>query len=112
VPSFTRNAPLLSSFCYFILTLLSVKLPKSFVAIDLSEKMTDSSDRRNNGKSKDGDGDGLEDGDRGRSEERKEDHELPAAVEIGTVGPPSLSASEEGKRGMQPAGLPPPALDA
>jgi hypothetical protein len=91
--------------------LLSVKLPKSFVAIDLSEKITDSSERRNSGKNKDGDEERLEDGDRGRSGERKEEHDLLVADESEIATPPSI-APEERVDGMHPAVLPSSALDA
>lgn len=84
----------------------SVKLPKSFVAIDLSEKVPDAFERAN------GPTHTKEEGSegRGRSEERKEDAEpqelIPIADENGNVAEP-----EPLERQISPAALPPPALD-
>lgn len=90
----------------------SVKLPKSFVAIDLSQ---DNSDRPNNrsGKNKEN-GDAKSEGsERGRSEERKAEIKLPITDDMNNVAAPhSILESEERKDGIQPAGLPPPVMDA
>ena len=91
---------------------ISVKLPKSFVAIDLSQ---DISERRitSNSKSKENGDAKSEEGERGRSEERKDEIKLPIADENGNVAvPQSTFEVEERKDGIQPAGLPPPILDA
>ncbi|KAH7380670.1 histidine phosphatase superfamily-domain-containing protein [Pyrenochaeta sp. MPI-SDFR-AT-0127] len=88
----------------------TVKLPKSFVAIDLSEKVPDAFDRRTNGKSKDKEDVKSEDEERGRSEERKDDATpqglLPVTNEIDEVVPTPL------QKEISPAELPPPALGA
>jgi inositol hexakisphosphate/diphosphoinositol-pentakisphosphate kinase len=91
------------------LTIISVKLPKSFVAIDLSQDSnTDRRSTASNGKNKDA---GDAEADRGRSGER-EDVELPITDEIGNVASPqSVFELEERRDGVQPAGLPPPVLD-
>ena len=92
------------------LTPSSVKLPKSFVAIDLSEKIPDAFERRTNGKGKEKDDPKFEDEERGRSEERKEDFSpkdrIPIADESNDAMLPNL------QKEMSPAKLPPPALDA
>jgi inositol hexakisphosphate/diphosphoinositol-pentakisphosphate kinase len=88
-----------------------VKLPKSFVAIDLSQDNRDSSDRRSTASSKNKEN--VEESERGRSEERKNELQLPITDEIGNVATPhSIYEQEERKDGISPAGLPPPALDA
>jgi inositol hexakisphosphate/diphosphoinositol-pentakisphosphate kinase len=89
----------------------SVKLPKSFVAIDLSQ---DSSDRRStaSGKNKENGDAKSEEGERGRSEDRKDETELPIAAHGNVATPTTTFELEERKDGTQPAGLPPPALDA
>ena len=89
-----------------------MKLPKSFVAIDLSQ---DNIDRRNtaNGKNKDNGDAKSEEGERGRSEERKEETQLPITADIASVASPQSNFElEERRDGVQPAGLPPPAMDA
>lgn len=91
----------------------SVKLPKSFVAIDLSQDSN--GDRRSivNGKNKENGDAKSEEGERGRSEERKDEIKLPITDNISTVAMPhSIFEAEERKDGVQPAGLPPPAMDA
>jgi hypothetical protein len=100
-----------------VLTPSSVKLPKSFVAIDLSEKIApDSSERRTAGggseKGKDKDNSNVDEPDRGRSEERKESIWIPIADDQGNIASSSLFALEERGDGVQPAGLPPTALDS
>ncbi|KAF2032340.1 hypothetical protein EK21DRAFT_98995 [Setomelanomma holmii] len=84
----------------------TVKLPKSFVAIDLSEN-----GRANKGKEN---GDAKsEEGERGRSEERSSEIKIPIADENGNIAVPHSSLeTEERKDGVTLAGLPPPALDA
>lgn len=89
-----------------------MKLPKSFVAIDLSQ---DNIDRRGTagGKNKENGDTRSEDGERGRSEERKDETKLPITADIASVASPqSILEVEERRDGVQPAGLPPPALDA
>ncbi|KAF2133258.1 hypothetical protein P153DRAFT_307898 [Dothidotthia symphoricarpi CBS 119687] len=85
----------------------TVKLPKSFVAIDLSEKVPDALERRSNGNGKGKDNE--KESERGRSEERKEDNAPRVGVEsnkeIGDV------ASELKEDSIPPTELPPPALD-
>jgi hypothetical protein len=84
----------------------SVKLPKSFVAIDLSENGR-SSKGKENGDAK------FEEGERGRSEERKDETKIPSADENGNVAAPHTSLeTEERKDGVKLAGLPPPAMGA
>jgi hypothetical protein len=91
----------------------SVKLPKSFVAIDLSEKVPEAFDRSTNGKGKEHNMTEREE--RGRSDERDEDaSHIPIANEKGEiispgeiVSPERLALSKE----ISPAGLPPPVLD-
>jgi hypothetical protein len=78
----------------------SVKLPKSFVAIDLSEKIApDSSERRTTGggseKGRDKDNPNIDEPDRGRSEERKESIWIPIADDQGNIAPLSPFALEE-----------------
>jgi inositol hexakisphosphate/diphosphoinositol-pentakisphosphate kinase len=88
-----------------------VKLPKSFVAIDLSQDSRESSERRSTASSKNKEN--AEESERGRSEERKNEVELPIRDELGNVATPhSIFGQEERKDGVPPAGLPPPALDA
>jgi inositol hexakisphosphate/diphosphoinositol-pentakisphosphate kinase len=92
----------------------SVKLPKSFVAIDLSQDSN--SDRRStasNGKNKDNGDAKSEESERGRSEERKDEIKLPITDDISNVASPqSAFELEERRDGVQPAGLPPPVMDA
>jgi inositol hexakisphosphate/diphosphoinositol-pentakisphosphate kinase len=78
----------------------SVKLPKSFVAIDLSEKVPDAFERRGNGKAKENVD--FEANERGRSEERKDD----ATRTVET------KAEIQQDSDLTPVALPPPALDA
>jgi inositol hexakisphosphate/diphosphoinositol-pentakisphosphate kinase len=90
-----------------------VKLPKSFVAIDLSQDSN--GDRRStaSGKNKENGDAKSEESERGRSEERKDEIKLPITDNINTVATPhSIFEQEERKDGIQPAGLPPPAMDA
>ncbi|KAH7401036.1 histidine phosphatase superfamily-domain-containing protein [Phaeosphaeria sp. MPI-PUGE-AT-0046c] len=91
----------------------TVKLPKSFVAIDLSQ---DNMDRRSNasGKNKENGDAKSEEGERGRSEERENDEiKLPITDDIANVASPQSNFElEERRDGVQPAGLAPPALDA
>jgi hypothetical protein len=87
----------------------SVKLPKSFVAIDLSEKVPDAFERAvGQTHTKDEGSDG-----RGRSEDRKEEADsqdlLPIADEKGNVADPAPQTELD--RQISPASLPPPALD-
>lgn len=93
-----------------MLTKHSVKLPKSFVAIDLSEKVPDAFDRRANGKSKDKEDVKSDDEGRGRTEGRKDDATpqeiLPIANETDNVALTPL------QKEVSPAELPPPALGA
>ncbi|KAF1842460.1 uncharacterized protein K460DRAFT_293494 [Cucurbitaria berberidis CBS 394.84] len=88
----------------------TVKLPKSFVAIDLSEKVPDAFERRANGKGKEKEDSKSEDEERGRSEERKDDatpkEPIPMTDEKGNVVSPALQHE------ISPTRLPPPALDA
>lgn len=75
-----------------MLTSSSVKLPKSFVAIDLSEKIApDSSERRSTGssseKGKDRDETNVDEPDRGRSEERKNSTSVSIADDNGNIAP-------------------------
>jgi inositol hexakisphosphate/diphosphoinositol-pentakisphosphate kinase len=89
----------------------SVKLPKSFVAIDLSQddraRTTISGKNKDNGDAK------SEESERGRSEERKDEILLPIADENGNVASPRAPfESQERSDAVQLAGLPPPALDA
>lgn len=108
----TRKSPLLPQLSDIVLITSSVKLPKSFVAIDLSEKVPDAFDRRGKGKEADSK---YDDGNRGRSEERKEE-QIPIADEARNVPAPvspfALEDRRDGRDGVEPAGLPPPALDA
>ena len=91
----------------------SVKLPKSFVAIDLSEKVPEAFDRSTTGKGKEHNM--TESEERGRSDERDEDaSHIPIANEKGEiispgeiVSPERLALSKE----ISPAGLPPSVLD-
>lgn len=87
----------------------TVKLPKSFVAIDLSEKVPDAFERLSNGESSAKDELKPSDEDRGRPEERKEDatpkNLIPIADSDGNVVPPAL------EKQISPAELPPPVLD-
>ncbi|KAH6073954.1 inositol hexakisphosphate and diphosphoinositol-pentakisphosphate kinase [Parastagonospora nodorum] len=88
----------------------TVKLPKSFVAIDLSQDSN--GDRRGNGKMKENGDAKSEDGERGRSEERQDEIMLPIAGDVANIASPvSTLDSGEGREGLQPAVLPPPALD-
>ena len=84
----------------------SVKLPKSFVAIDLSEKVPDAFERRGNGKAKEPVG--PEANERGRSEERNGD--FASTVEPKTEDPTPSENQQESD--ITPVALPPPALDA
>lgn len=86
-----------------------MKLPKSFVAIDLSEKDPDAFPRRTNGKGKElADSSSSGDEKRGRPEEKQVDaaatseEEIPVADVQGTVVPPSL------QKEITPTELPPP----
>jgi hypothetical protein len=81
----------------------SVKLPKSFVAIDLSEKVPDAFERNSNGKGKEHTMSEQEE--RGRSNEREEIASLiPIADENGEIISPEM-------KDTSPTSLPPPALD-
>lgn len=86
-----------------------MKLPKSFVAIDLSEKVPDAFERTNNGATHAKEESKASDEDRGRSDERKEDatpkNSIPIADPEGNVVPPTL------EKQISPTELPPPALD-
>jgi inositol hexakisphosphate/diphosphoinositol-pentakisphosphate kinase len=82
-----------------------VKLPKSFVAIDLSQSLSAKGKESADAKS--------EDGERGRSEERRDEILLPIADELGNVTSPRAAFdTQESKDGDQLAALPPPALGA
>jgi inositol hexakisphosphate/diphosphoinositol-pentakisphosphate kinase len=82
-----------------------VKLPKSFVAIDLSQSLSAKGKESVDTKS--------EDGERGRSEERRDEILLPIADELGNVASPRAAfGTHESKDGDQLVALPPPALDA
>ncbi|KAF2828727.1 hypothetical protein CC86DRAFT_347162 [Ophiobolus disseminans] len=85
----------------------TVKLPKSFVAIDLSQ---DNSDRRSTSSKVKDNGDAKSDGgERGRAEERTDDIKLSIADEFGNVPAPQTTLElEERRDGIQPAGVPPP----
>ena len=110
MPSSTRKCSLKSSSLSKSLTPSSVKLPKSFVAIDLSEKIPEAFERRTNGKGKEKDDPKSEDEERGRSEERKDgvspNGRIPTTDESSDVALPALHKE------ISPAKLPPPALDA
>lgn len=88
---------------WYLLTPASVKLPKSFVAIDLSEKVPDAFERRTNGKGKEKEDSKSEDEERGRSEERMDG--ISVADENGNAALPAL------RKEISPTKLPPPALD-
>jgi inositol hexakisphosphate/diphosphoinositol-pentakisphosphate kinase len=88
----------------------SVKLPKSFVAIDLSQDSN--GDRRSNGKNKENSDAKSEDGEKGRLEEWQDEIKVPVADDMANVASPvSVLDLEERRDGIQPAGLPPPVLD-
>lgn len=90
-----------------------MKLPKSFVAIDLSEKDPDAFERRGNGKGKDpaessSSGDetrGRPEGKPGIAAAESSEEEIPVADVEGTVIPPSL------QKEITPTELPPPVLE-
>lgn len=85
----------------------SVKLPKSFVAIDLSEKVPEAFER-NSSKGKEHNMTKSEE--RGRAEERGEGAELlPIANENGEIFSPTPKGSE--LKEISPTDLPSPALD-
>jgi hypothetical protein len=95
------------------LTISSVKLPKSFVAIDLSEKVPEAFERSTNGNGKEHNM--TESEERGRSDERDEDaSHIPIANEKGEIISPGEIVSPERlalDKEISPTGLPPPALD-
>ncbi|KAI8936976.1 hypothetical protein NX059_006203 [Plenodomus lindquistii] len=80
----------------------TVKLPKSFVAIDLSEKAPDAFERTSNGTFQPPKGLKSDEEERGRSEERQE-----TSLD-GTLLAPDPTLVEQ----VSPTELPPPALDA
>jgi inositol hexakisphosphate/diphosphoinositol-pentakisphosphate kinase len=84
----------------------SVKLPKSFVAIDLSEKVPDAFERRGNSKAKEQMD--PEANERGRSEERKGDAVTTAEAKTEDLTPSNIQRESD----IAPVALPPPALDA
>jgi hypothetical protein len=91
----------------------TVKLPKSFVAIDLSEKVPEAFERSTNGNGKEHNM--TESEERGRSDERDEDaSHIPIANEKGEIISPGEIVSPERlalDKEISPTGLPPPALD-
>ncbi|KAF1836179.1 hypothetical protein BDW02DRAFT_567222 [Decorospora gaudefroyi] len=89
----------------------TVKLPKSFVAIDLSEKVPDAFERNSAGKGKEHNLSEQEE--RGRADAREETASLiPIADENGQIiSPPEKIKSPELKKEISPASLPPAALD-
>ncbi|KNG49574.1 phosphoglycerate mutase-like protein [Stemphylium lycopersici] len=91
----------------------TVKLPKSFVAIDLSEKVPEAFERNFNGKGKEHNM--TESEERGRTEEREEDASLiPIANKNGEIiSPGEIDGPDrtELKKEISPTNLPPPALD-
>jgi inositol hexakisphosphate/diphosphoinositol-pentakisphosphate kinase len=92
--------------------IFSVKLPKSFVAIDLSEKVPEAFERSTNGKGKEHNM--TESEERGRTEERGEIASLlPIANEKGEVVSPRgiVSTERSGLKEISPSSLPPPMLD-
>ncbi|KAJ4377634.1 inositol hexakisphosphate and diphosphoinositol-pentakisphosphate kinase [Neocucurbitaria cava] len=88
----------------------TVKLPKSFVAIDLSEKIPDAFERRTNGKGKEKDDPRPEDEERGRSEERTNDVNPKDRIPIADMTNDSMLPDLQEE--IPPTELPPPALDA
>jgi hypothetical protein len=96
-----------------VLTIPSVKLPKSFVAIDLSEKVPEAFERSTNGNGKEHNM--TESEERGRSDDRDEDaSHIPIANAKGEVISPRDIVSPDGlalNKEISPEGLPPPALD-
>jgi len=92
----------------------SVKLPKSFVAIDLSEKVPEAFERSSSVKGKEHNM--TESEERGRSDERDEDaSHIPIADAHGNILSPGEIVSPERlalNKEISPAGLPPPAMDA
>ncbi|KAL6169414.1 inositol hexakisphosphate and diphosphoinositol-pentakisphosphate kinase [Exserohilum turcicum] len=90
----------------------TVKLPKSFVAIDLSEKVPEAFERNTNGKGKEHNM--TESEERGRTEERGEGVSLlPIANEKGEVVSPTKAPGPDysGPKDMSPTDLPPPMMD-
>jgi hypothetical protein len=93
--------------------LSSVKLPKSFVAIDLSEKVPEAFERSSNANGKEHNM--TESEERGRSDERDRDaSHIPIADAHGDIISPEEIMSP-GRSAMtkviSPAGLPPLAMD-
>ncbi|KAI4667924.1 uncharacterized protein J4E78_001744 [Alternaria triticimaculans] len=92
----------------------TVKLPKSFVAIDLSEKVPEAFERNSSVKGKEHNM--TESEERGRSDERDEDaSHIPIADAHGNIISPGEIVSPERlalNKEISPAGLPPPAMDA
>ncbi|KAG9192099.1 phosphoglycerate mutase-like protein [Alternaria panax] len=91
----------------------TVKLPKSFVAIDLSEKVPEAFERSTNGNGKEHNM--TESEERGRSDERNEDaSHIPIANQEGeTISPGEIRSPESLAldKEISPAGLPQPALE-
>lgn len=91
----------------------SVKLPKSFVAIDLSEKVPEAFERHTNPKGKEHNMTDSEE--RGRTEERGEGASLlPITNEQGNVFSPTggvVSTEHSQLKDMSPTDLPPPMMD-
>lgn len=110
MPNSTRKCPEKLSRFSNKLTLFSVKLPKSFVAIDLSEKIPDAFERRTNGKGKEKDDPRPEEEERGRSEERTNDVNPKDRIPIADMANDSMLPDLQEE--IPPTELPPPALDA
>jgi len=107
VPSSIRKLTQQSTLLVFLLIPTSVKLPKSFVAIDLSEKVPEAFERSN---SKGKEHNMTESEERGRAEERANGAELlPIADANGEISSPGLEGSE--LKDISPTSLPSPALD-
>ncbi|KAF5848664.1 hypothetical protein GGP41_009827 [Bipolaris sorokiniana] len=91
----------------------TVKLPKSFVAIDLSEKVPEAFERHTNPKGKEHNM--TESEERGRTEERGEGASLlPITNEKGYVFSPTggvVSSENSQLKEMSPTNLPPPMMD-
>lgn len=91
------------------LTVHSVKLPKSFVAIDLSEKAPDAFERTSNGTFQPPQSSKSDEEERGRTDERTEETTPGGTVlgadAAGNAVPPNLAKE------VSPTELPPPAMD-